>query len=140
MRLNKGKVTTETVKEYVAVGKMIGEAFASCAKEIGVAVNDFVQTPVGKITGFLIVYKIIGRDILHFAVGFLFLCTFIPIYIYMLRRFVFKPKVEYGPGWWIFRSKKVTYTGNWDGDGGVAFAWFFGLLLIICISQIIMWT
>lgn len=57
------KVTVDNVKEYVTIGKEIGMAIAATCKELSVEVNQFVKTPVGKITMALIVYKVVGEKL-----------------------------------------------------------------------------
>jgi hypothetical protein len=61
------QVSTEIRKEmgeWGAVGQGIGVALISAAKELGVAANEFATTPLGKIATGIIVYKMIGEDVL----------------------------------------------------------------------------
>ena len=46
------------------MGKNIGLAVAATAKELGVASDTFLQSTTGKITVVLIVWKVMGEDIL----------------------------------------------------------------------------
>lgn len=59
--------TADTVDKYTDVAIKITQALAAGAKEIGVAVNSFLDTPAGKWTLALIVYKTMGTDIMLFA-------------------------------------------------------------------------
>lgn len=63
------------VEQYVTVGEKIGKAFGGAAKEIGVAVNDFVKTPVGIMTMILIVWNYMGSMIVHLLGGLFILIT-----------------------------------------------------------------
>jgi hypothetical protein len=58
-----GKV--EVVKQWVDIGTAIGSGLAASAKELGIAANEFAQTPVGRFTVFLIAWHFIGNTLLH---------------------------------------------------------------------------
>lgn len=45
----------EKLNEWTDVGIKVGQALSSTCKELSIGVNDFIQTPVGKLTMFLIV-------------------------------------------------------------------------------------
>lgn len=47
------------------LGKNIGLAFGGAAHELGIAANDFVNTPVGMITMTLIIWHFMGGMIMH---------------------------------------------------------------------------
>lgn len=55
--------------EWVTLGQHIGLAFGGAAKEIGVAANDFIQTPVGTMTIVLIIWHFIGNVFIHLVGG-----------------------------------------------------------------------
>ena len=68
----------EKVEKWAEWGQGIGKAISSTAKELGVAVDEFSRTPVGQITMAVIVYKVIGKDILrYFGGGILFIVTIV---------------------------------------------------------------
>jgi len=71
------------------LGANMGRAAVSAAKEIGVAANDFVQTPLGKITMGIVIYKVMGGAIVHLVVGVSLLILFLSVAIYLL---IFKNK------------------------------------------------
>jgi len=127
-------------KQYIELGEMIGKAFGSCAKELNVQVNDFITTPARIITITIIGWKTIGRDIVHFGIGLLWLT----IGLWSWYRIAYMPlafqTIEYGQGFWIFRSRKVI-PRRWDdmGDGHVTLV-LLSLLAIIGSSQGIMWS
>jgi hypothetical protein len=74
----------EVVKQWVDIGQAIGSGLAASAKELGIAANEFAQTPVGRFTVFLIAWHFIGSTLVHisFALLWLFLCTGIFVWIY----------------------------------------------------------
>lgn len=59
------EVSTDKVEKWVQIGTNIGQGLAGAAKEVGVAVNDFSKTPVGQLTMVLIVWHMIGAQLLH---------------------------------------------------------------------------
>ena len=52
-----GNITPEKLDQFAQTGANIGKGLAAAAKEIGVAVNEFVQTPVGILTVGLIAWQ-----------------------------------------------------------------------------------
>jgi len=143
----KNKQPIESLKVYqgyVEVGQAIGQALASSAKELGVQVNEFSKTPVGMITTGLIVWKCIGREILHFVCGGLFLAICTGFWIHFYRRMCIIKSVEYGQGFWLFRSKKVAYydTGGQTQTNLADTRWsmFITFCIILLVGIIMMWT
>lgn len=56
--------SVESIEKYADIGANIAKALGAAAKELGVVANDFLTTPVGFITTGLIVYKVLGNDVL----------------------------------------------------------------------------
>lgn len=84
----------DNVEKWVKIGSNIGQGLAGAAKEVGVAVNDFSKTPVGQLTTMLIIWHMIGQDIMHIVGGILvWLCGF-SILWFMIRQ-AYPPKVTY---------------------------------------------
>lgn len=95
--------TTETVKEWVDIGTAIGSGLASSAKQLGIAANDFAQTPVGQFTVFLIGWHFVGEDFIGILFGFVWLVFTIPAWIWMYRRLRYQTIITHyakgeGPG------------------------------------------
>lgn len=65
--------TVDQVDKWVTLGGNIGKGLGAAAKEIGVAGNDFVQTPVGQWTAFLIIWNFIGSAAAHIIGGLIIL-------------------------------------------------------------------
>lgn len=78
--------TVEKMDQYVDLGEHIGKMLGGAAKEIGVAVTTFVQTPVGKVTTYIIVWKLLGHDLVHIAGGLLILLVGFPFIWYLIQR------------------------------------------------------
>jgi len=90
---------SETVRtEAAAWGEMgtnMGRAVVGAAKEIGVAANEFAETPLGKVTVGVVVYKLIGQEILGVVVGCSILLFVYMLAGYLLFRARFASRVEY---------------------------------------------
>jgi hypothetical protein len=78
--------TVDEAQKWVNLGASIGKGLAGSAKELGIAVNDFAQTDVGKITTLLIIYQVIGEDLVDIAGGLLFIIVGFSAITYMFRR------------------------------------------------------
>lgn len=57
------KVTKEELSEWAAVSQEFAKAIGIAAKELGVAVNDFLNTPAGILTAGVIIWHTLGADI-----------------------------------------------------------------------------
>jgi hypothetical protein len=76
----------DTVDKYVNIGERMGKMLGGAAKELGVQVNEFSKTPVGQMTTVLIIWKLIGSDIVHVLGGVTILMIGFPFILYMVRR------------------------------------------------------
>lgn len=65
--------TVEKVDKWVDVGERLGKMMGGAAREVGIAVNDFVKTPVGMMTAGLIVWNYMGGMLVHVVGGFMIL-------------------------------------------------------------------
>lgn len=93
--------TAQKLDEYAGLAKSISTGLADTAKNLGIAVNDFANSPVGRITEWVIIYKVIGNQFVHYFFGVLwFLVT--------------------GGAWWIIFRKTCLghYAFTYDKDTG----------------------
>lgn len=133
-QMKSGPPSAETAQQWADWGTNMGKAISSTAKELGVAVDDFSRTPVGKITMAVIVYKVIGKEVLRFVAGaVLFFFTII-----IWARYLRKPfqTIEY------YESGKVKSRTNRppQNDTEMAIYWVHNwatLLLGIAMSFVI---
>ena len=93
--------------QAAAAAEGFARALAIAAKELGVTINDFLNTPAGKLTAMLIIWKVAGTAIMHALYGLFFVTVGLTItrMIYM-RLFT-------------DRYEKVTYErffGAWKGE------------------------
>ena len=60
------------VNEWVNIGAGIGSGLAAAARETGQVVNEFAATPVGQLTVAVILFKVMGGDLIQLFIGLLF--------------------------------------------------------------------
>ncbi len=130
----------EEASAWADLGKNVGTALVASAKEVGQGVNEFSQTPVGQITTAIIVYKVIGQEVLGLVFGFLTLVVGTTIAAWAFSSIGVTKTYENIPrlgGLWI--SKKVTKSVRGDDHafaativGGVVLVltWVTGLNII----------
>jgi len=87
-------MTEDKVEKWVKIGSNIGQGLAGAAKEVGVAVNDFATTPVGQLTMLLIVWHMIGAQLIHVFGGILIWIVGISIIRHTIRR-AYPSKITY---------------------------------------------
>lgn len=61
----------ESVERWTKLGTSIASGIGAAAKELNIGVNEFAQTPVGKVTTALIVWKLMGAQLIHVIGGIL---------------------------------------------------------------------
>lgn len=127
----------DKAEKWVNIGKQFGEMVGGAAKEIGIAANEFLKTPVGIMTAGLIVFHYAGGPIIHVALGTLILFVGIAVLSFCNRRWT---------GWKIEYDETKT---NWFGnhpiksktrertDGDTTTGILLGYLLILVVS---VWT
>jgi len=128
------KDTIKNVSEWVNLGSSIGKGLSSSAKELGVTVNEFSKTSVGKWTMFLIIFKVIGSHILHFIAGMLMLIIGIPITTFLINKKV-GVEITYNEK----DGKKLKVVKNRLDDETTGIFWF-AYIVIVLASIITMLT
>jgi hypothetical protein len=107
--------TKETVKKYgewVGLGKEVGEAFDGALGAIQKHAQDLADSRLGVFIMFLIAYKIIGTDMVQFAVGVPLLIAGLSAILWSYRKtcIVRRIKVKGGPTpeWKLVNDTKST--------------------------------
>lgn len=123
----KGPNTSAVVREEAAkwgeLGANMGRAAVGAAKEVGMAANEFVSTPLGKVTMGIVIYKVIGKDIIKFIMGFSILVFFLTTGHNFLRMKRYSGTVEYAtvPTFFKLRTKQVVVKGQTDEQWAAAY-------------------
>lgn len=97
------------LEKWKDIGEGLGAALVSASQQLGIAANQFVQTPVGKITMAIVVYKLIGTGLLQ-AISFLISATFFfsLAVVFFFKTPMDKVEYEFKPVLWgMFNRKKV---------------------------------
>lgn len=132
------KVRSE-VEAWTDLGQNIGRATVGAAKEIGIAANEFAQTPLGIITTAIVVYKLIGQDMKRVVVGS-FLLLFGTILGSWIARRRYIRQYEYKPVLFgAFQWKRITSETHYDKEDGfrvfgfflICASWLFGSMIIL---------
>jgi len=87
------ELNPERLNEWVDLGKNIGLAVTATAKELGVAADEFLNSTTGKITIVLIVWRVMGEDILGVVGGTIAWIILINIILWSFKYFHMKKKV-----------------------------------------------
>ena len=133
-------MTEDKVEKWVKIGSNIGQGLAGAAKEVGVAVNDFATTPVGQLTMMLIVWHMIGAQLIHVFGGIMIWIVGIAIIRHMVAR-AYPSKITY--------SKEVkNFFGNYVVeksepiaiDDGNAAGWLFAYGVVLVAGLIAIFT
>ncbi|KKN07212.1 hypothetical protein LCGC14_1069240 [marine sediment metagenome] len=130
------EVTAETVSEWAMLGKEVASAFIALAAELGKSVDEVLTTTVGKVALVLIIYKVMGNDILGVIGGAIWLMLFVPGWIYYMRKFMIVGTVhkeyyegEKGKTGGVKTKTVESLLSIISAESRIARAWTFGLLL-----------
>lgn len=131
------EVTAEEANNWADASKSFASAIAVAAKELGIAVNDFLDSPAGWILAGLLIFNYAGETIVGILIGapFMFLAFFVwyKITISVMRDDI---KYEYIPYLWgAFKIKRlVSYTTHW-GENAIftSVVAFIGIFAVTAI-------
>lgn len=113
------RVETE---KWVELGGNMGKAAVGAARELGIAANEFVQTPIGRITMAVVVYKVIGQDVIGMIVGLGVLVFFLSLALYFFKAKKYMGvQYEYQPRLFGLYHKQVVTSGTVDSEWSVGY-------------------
>ena len=118
------------------LGANMGKAVVGAAREVGVAANEFAQTPLGKVVVFLTIYKIAGNDLLGVLFGSITLLvgTILAIWVAKTKAF-YTREYEVKPVLWGLWNRKVITKVTIDNDW--ASAKMLGAAAILVLTWVI---
>lgn len=96
----KAQYAQDKTRSWVGMGKEIGEAVNSSMQAITTQSNNFAQTPVGKLTVLIVIWKVVGDQLLHVVGALLELLIFVPIWIWSYRRTCMTRRNKTGKDTW----------------------------------------
>jgi hypothetical protein len=135
---NDGVSEVKRENKWILFGKNITQALAASAKELGVPVETFIQSDIGITAKNIIVWKLIGKELVGVAFGSFLLLFGLPVWVHFFRRMcVIKSTVVEYPN--NEKSKKVErheYFRSGEVDGA-RIGMFFTLAGIIACSLLV---
>jgi hypothetical protein len=104
-------------EKWGELGNNMGLALISAAKQLGMAANEFAQTPLGMVTTGIVVYKVVGQELLGVIVGvpLALLGILIGLYV-MLSNAFYDVKYDYRPFLFGLWQRKVVTEVVKNGD------------------------
>lgn len=134
---NANPTSVENLSKYAELGQNIGVALAATAKEVGVAVNDFSGTTIGKVTIGLIVYKIVGSEIIRKAFAlFFFVCGGF-VWLRIFRRLCLVESTLYHENGKVKEVRAYSYKDKTDGYYSTQI--LLGIMAVaICLASILL--
>ena len=124
-------VSVEKIDEYTQAGERIGKMLGGAAKELGVAVNSFLDTPAGKWTLALIIWKLMGASLTHIFGATLVLVGGMLFIRGMIRR-KYPTVVEYRPELFLGMFNRVLKAERGRIDDSDV--WFFSIFAAVVIG------
>lgn len=134
--------TLDAAKQWADIGRGVAVGIGAGARELGVAVNEFAVTPAGKLTTAIIVWKIMGKDVIRIG-----LCLFLWIFaipgIWIIRNRATIDRIEYetykGLLGWNYRRIKTKVRSDGDGTmwGTIISILGTAVLMIISITVLV---
>ena len=121
------------LNEWVDLGKNVGLALTAVAKELGVASDQILQSDTGKIALVMIVWKVMGRDVLDIVGGVTTWFVIAPIILWSFHFFHMTKRVKDKDG-------NVQYVSRYEfekDEAKVGSVWAHGLsfaaLTVVCM-------
>lgn len=128
-------MTPERVSEWAQISEQFAKALGIAAKEVGVSINEFMGTPAGIITTAVILWTVLGKDVLA-GIG-LILITCLLIWINRRIWFSHYDKTPVVEGR-VFKTggKDILRYSKWAdmSDSGITMS------LLSCVVYCIVWV
>lgn len=127
-------VEVQTAREWVGLGKEIGEAVNSSLAAVTEQTSKFAETKVGYLTMALVVWRVVGEDFVGYIASLgLFLMIF-PVIVWSMRKYMAQ---KYLTGETFGENGKIlTRTWNRTTNNSEMIATHFGfiaILVAVCI-------
>lgn len=89
------KTKIETYGEWVGLGKEIGEAVNSSLSAVTEHTTKFAETKVGKMTMAIVIWKVVGNDLLGVLFAIAMWLAFFPLFVWSFRKNALPYEVKY---------------------------------------------
>ena len=129
---NKIPDTPEELKKWVDVGTAVGKGLVATAREVGVEVNEFAKTGVGKLAIVLLIWKVMGSDVIHIVGGIMWFLIALPMWMYYFRKLCVVKSIEYNEKG--KKSNVVHFNKGEVEEARITMA--FAIVIIIAIGMV----
>lgn len=111
------------------------KALGIAAKELNINVNQFIDTPAGKLTVIIIIWKVFGVALLKFFIGIVVWIVAFCISRQLARRvfLVVGPEIEVIKYWGLVKTKQPSYSVKSISDLKADGEWFV-FMLALCVA------
>lgn len=135
------EAVAENVSAYAEVAKGVAEAIGIAAREVGIAVDEFVKTDTGKLTVALIVWHVAGDDIISIVIGIPCIIFAVFLWFAITNRTKRTGEFEIIKNRWgkeqsIHKMKPVSDLDGPDGFSYLVASLFCGAIVIVCLANI----
>lgn len=124
----------EKVREWAELGQSVGVALVATAKELGIAVDDFSQTGIGKVTIAVIVWKIMGKEVVRTVISVIYLIIGVWLWNHYFRKLCVIKSIAYELG----KKTKIEYFDPSESMDGFRFVMLIVLVLILASGFLLM--
>jgi len=131
--INKIPDTPEQLQKWAEVGSAVGKGLVATARELGVEVNEFAKTGVGKLAIVLLVWNVLGSDIIHIVGGIMWFLIALPMWMYYFRKLCVVKSIEYNEKG---KKSKVVYFGKGEVEEA-RITMTIAIVIIIAIGMVI---
>lgn len=122
--------TPEKLRKWAEVGSAVGKGLVATASELGVEVNEFAKTGVGKLAIVLLIWKVMGSDIIHIVGGIMWFMIALPMWMYYFRKLCIVKDITYND-----KGKKIKVSYFEKGEVEEArITMTFAIVIIIIIG------
>lgn len=103
---------------WADLGTNMGRAAVATARELGMAANEFVNTPLGKLTMGIVIFKVMGMELAGLVIGASILIFMLSLALYFVLRKDYKGEVQYEniPVFFGLYTRRVVASGHIDVD------------------------
>jgi len=128
--VTQGPVQAKDLQKWVELGKGLGTGFNAFAAELGKTVDDLLDTTVGKIGMFLIVWHYIGETLTGYVFGGIWFLVALPTWMFFMRRWLMQPIWEWHENG---KKKSLTYQISRKDVSEYRVTYFTVVLIVILI-------
>ena len=134
---NSPQSVAEKANEWAEVGTALGQGLVAAARELGIAVNEFSTTTVGKIATAMLLWHYMGNDVVRLVAGFMIALVGFA-YLRWLMNYQNPVDITYSDTIKnIFGNPAVVARKRPAIRGEEAFVYFIGAIAVIGVASLV---